>query len=673
VTARKSLLGKALDRPADVRKVLEKARSDGIVAAYRAASDRLETPIPLGYSAAGTVVAVGRGVEDLIAGDRVACAGQGYASHAEWISVPRNLCAKIPADENRPLGFESAAFATVGAIALHAVRQAEAKLGESIAVVGLGLMGHLTARLSKAAGCRVIGIEPNAFRRELGGVDVVCAPHEAEERVRQATGGIGADAVIVTASSSDPQFLESVTHLCRDRGRLVILGGVPMQLPRDLVYAREIEVRVSRSYGPGRYDPSYEERGIDYPIGYVRWTERRNLEAFLQLAADDRLDLAALVTHRFPIEAAAQAYDLLVDADAPALGILIDYPAASSAETTPPARDMRLRPARDGRFGVAFLGAGNFAQAALLPAVRAEKDVVLRAVATRRGLTARLAAERFDAERAATDTEAVLRDPSIDVVFVTGPNSTHAPQTIAALGAGKHVFTEKPLCLRAEELDHIERALAAAPTAALMVGFNRRFAPATKIVRDHFASAGGPQIVSIRVNSGPSAATGWASDRETEGGLILGEACHFVDLLAFLFDSTPVRVQASRPSFAPSSPDDVVATLEFAGGQVGSIVYLTSGSAKLAKERIELFGGGRSAVIDDFRSVTVFDRRARRHGSRWSARDKGHRAEVAAFFASLRTGTPPPTPFPGLAATMRATIAVEESLRLGTPIDLRRV
>ncbi|MGH7804845.1 MAG: Gfo/Idh/MocA family oxidoreductase, partial [Candidatus Binatia bacterium] len=401
------------------------------------------------------------------------------------------------------------------------------------------------------------------------------------------------------------------------------------------------------------------------PIGYVRWTERRNLEAFLELARGDALRLSELITHRFSIDRAAEAYGLLADDREASLAILIDYPAAGDVAAAKPPRTLPLRPPRDARFGVGFVGAGGFARAVLLPNVRAERDVALRAVVTRHGLTAKTIGDRFGFERATTDRREVLEDPSVDVLFVAGPNSTHGPEVVAALGAGKHVFVEKPLCLRLEELEEIESAVRAAPDRLLMVGFNRRFAPATSWVSQHF-SAGGPEAIAIRVNAGPPPASGWAADREGEGGRLLGEVCHFVDLASCLFGSAPTSVRAVR--IGTATPDDVIATLEFAGGRVCTIAYLTVASPRLPKEHIEVHGGGRTAVIDDFRSVTLYDRSRRRRGSRWSTQDKGHRAEIRAFFAALRSGSPSPIPFDESAATTRATIAIERAIREGGPV-----
>lgn len=685
--ARKSLLGKALARPELVRQLLEKARTQGVLSAWDAARARLGRPLQPGYSCAGTVVEVGAGVTDLRPGDRVACAGAGHAVHAELVCVPRNLVARVPDG----LDLEAAAFTTVGAIALHAVRLADVELGERVAVIGLGVIGLIAAQLARAAGCLVLGIDVNpgrvALGRELGLERAVVHGRDDGESddvgsVADAlTAGRGLDAVLVTAATSSSEPIRLAGELCRDRGRVVVVGAVGMEVPRGLFYAKELDLRVARSYGPGRYDPGYEEGGHDYPLGYVRWTENRNMEAFLALLSQGEVKVAPLATHRFPIQEGARAYALIGgESREPYLAILLTYPAAEeeAAGASAVRRRVELRgkptpelPAQPARGAVhlGLLGAGNFATGTLLPAMVGVEGTELVGVCTASGASARLAADRFGFRYCATEEAELLRDPDITAILIATRHHLHAGQVEAALGAGRHVFCEKPLCLDEDELSRIVRTfLGAVPRPQLLVGYNRRFAPFARALKAFVAEAGEPVAMHYRVSAGFLPAEHWIQDPAQGGGRVLGEVCHFVDFLTFLAGEPPAAVYArALPNGGRYRDDNVVISLEFASGSVGGITYVANGDPTLGKERIEVFGGGATAVLDDFRSLV------RLHGGKRAVdrarlrQDKGHRGEWEAFVRAVREGGPAPIPFEELVSTSLATFRILESLKSGVP------
>lgn len=665
--ARRSLLGKARARPDLVKKVLEKASTDGPLTALNAALSRLDQPLALGYASAGTVLAVGPGVEGLAVGDRVACAGAGYASHAEVVCVPRNLVAHIPAGVSE----EDGAFATLGAIALQGIRLAEVQLGERVAVVGLGLLGLLSVQLLRAAGTQVMGLDPVADRvalaRTLGAeVALVSGVGDPEAAALAFTDGLGVDAVLVTAGTPSHEPVALAGRLSRDRGRVVVVGAVGMDLPRAPYFEKELSFRVSRSYGPGRYDPLYEEGGVDYPVGYVRWTENRNLSAFLGAVAAGAIRVAPLVSHRLTIEDGTRAYALLTG-DEPVLGIVLTYP---EGEGTGPAR-VTVAPARvtgkAGDPGVGVLGAGSFATTTLLPAMRAAGGLRFTGVVSGRGPSARHAAEKFGFRFAASDEREVLADPDTDLVAVLTRHDLHARQIGAALEAGKHVFCEKPPCLSEEELKGILRSLGeAGPGRLVAVGYNRRFAPMTAALREHMASAREPLTVQIRVNAGAIPGDHWIHDPAVGGGRIVGEVCHFVDLASAITGAIPVDVYArGTPDGGRYREDNLVLTLGMSDGSVASITYAASGDKALGKERVEVFGGARAAVLDDYRALTLLAGGKATTSRARLAQDKGHRAEWEALVRVLKAGGEPPIPVASWVATSLATFAAVRSLHSG--------
>jgi predicted dehydrogenase/threonine dehydrogenase-like Zn-dependent dehydrogenase len=668
--SRRSMLSKAKDRPDLVRQVIDRMRRDGWSATLKSVNERLDALVPMGYSSAGVVEAVGEGVRDLRVGDRVACAGGGYASHAELVWVPQLLCARVPTSGPREVRLADAAFATLGAIALQGFRQGELRLGETVAVTGLGLLGLLTVQLAKAAGCRVVAADLDPDRITLAlrlGADIaVRAGEEYETAVRQATAGRGADAVLITAATDSAEPVRQAGRLARDRAVVVVVGAVPADVPRSPFYEKEVEVRFSRSYGPGRYDASYEEQGHDYPVGYVRWTEQRNLEAVLDLLAQGRLELEPLVNHRFSIADAEKAYQVLTDPAAKALAIVLEYPGAVARTSRV---DLVPEPARprapvDGKVRIGVIGASGFARAVMIPALQALPEVSLRGMAAANGLNARSAATQAGFEYCTSEYRDLLADAEIDAVLIATRHGLHAEQAVAALEAGKRVFVEKPLCLTEEELDRIVAAWQAAGRPAAMVGFNRRFSPHTTKVQNLFAGRSGPLSVHYRINAGRLPAGSWVNDPVEGGGRILGEVCHFADLSAALVGAQPVHAAAEAVG-----PDGVAATLRYPDGSVAVLQYLSGGHSKVPKERIEVVGAGTVAVIDDFKTTT-WHSPAGEGKFAPGGQDKGHRAEFAAFVRSVREGTSEPLSFAECVGSTAATFRIRDAAAAGVGLPV---
>lgn len=718
--ARKSLLGKAKERPDLVRQVRDKVGRDGILATIQAVRGRLDDPVPLGYSCAGVVLEVGEGVSDLRSGDAVACAGAGYASHAEVVFVPKNLCVKIPAKPPRAgfgdrLGgvgaegasglevrFEEACFTTLGAVALQGLRLAQVELGEAVAVIGLGLVGILAVQLAKAAGCTVVGMDPKESRCRIA-EELGCDAAETEVGAFRTaswalTSGRGADKVIIAASARGPEPVVVAGEVARDKGIVVAVGEVGMEIPRKTYYEKELTFRVSRSYGPGRYDPGYEEEGHDYPVGFVRWTERRNMEAFLQQLSQGKVRVGRLITHRFPVEEAPKAYDLITaKGNEESLGIVLTYPeelsgmdvrgggsapglraeAGGVAGGSGSRRDVG-KAARGGRavVRIGLIGAGEFARGTLIPAMKRVSGVELVGVCTATGVKARHVADRFGFRYATTEEGGILGDPEIDAVVIATRHHLHARQVIAGLEAGKHVFVEKPLCLSEEELRQIEGVHAGQRVQGqggplLMVGYNRRFAPMARSLREFLGHLTGPLVMHYRVNAGYIPLDHWVHDLGQGGGRIIGEVCHFVDFLTFLARALPRRVFArALPNEGRYEDDNVVATLEFANGSLGTITYVAGGDRAFPKERVEVFGGGSTAVLDNFRSLELFrDGRRTKMRSRLG-QDKGHRSEWEAFVDAIKSGGQPPIPREEIFSTASATMGIVAATRKGTVVEL---
>jgi predicted dehydrogenase/threonine dehydrogenase-like Zn-dependent dehydrogenase len=661
-TGEKNLLQKARARPDLVKKVVDRARVEGVRSAIGVARDRLNALTSIGYSAAGVVLEVGGGVEGFAPRDPVACGGEG-ANHAEILAVPKNLAAHMPDGVH----FDDAAYATVGAIALHGVRQAEASIGEWVGVIGLGLVGQLATRILLASGCKVVGVDLDdatvALARAAGATALRRDDAGLEHKAWAFTDGLGLDAVLLCASSSSPDPLELAVRLARDRARIVVVGETTISVDRASMYEKELELRMSRSYGPGRYDRDYELHGRDLPPGYVRWTEQRNMQAFLDLVAAGSVRPGELTTHRFPIEEAARAYELLTAdrSDPRPFGVLIEYTERPPDLPSP----SRVRPASTMTDGIGLIGAGAFARATLIPALK-QAGASLVAVSTERGLTAADVAMRFGFARTATSAEDVLNDSSVRAVVIATRHGSHASLTAAALRAGKAVFVEKPLALTSEDLAEVEEALR--PDSLLMVGFNRRFAPLVERLQRELEGTG-DLVLAMRVNAGPLPPDHWLHDPDDGGGRLLGEGCHFVDLLAFLARSKAISAnavavpQAGRPI---TCSDCFSAQIRF-GGALATLVYSGDGDPRMPKERLEAFGGGVAAALDDFRQLDVYRNGKRRS---WKAsQDKGHRAEIAAFVAAVRGSQTAPPSFSYIHST-RITLALADSMQSGSPVDL---
>lgn len=665
--AGKSMLGKAVARPDLVRKTLDKARREGPWAAMEAVRSRLNQPVPLGYSSAGVVEQVGAGVQGVHGGDRVACAGGGHAVHAEYAVVPSNLLAPLP-DE---VDFESGAFATLGAIALHGYRSTGSQLGEHVAVIGLGLLGQLAVQIVQAAGGQAFGVDLDpdrvALARDLGAQAAL--RNEAGEAGMAQTGGQGFDAVLICAHAADNDPLELAAELARDRARVVLIGVVDMQVPRAQYYEKELDLVVSRSYGPGRYDPRYEEQGHDYPIGYVRWTEQRNITAFLRLLQAGQVQVKPLITHRYQIAEAEAAYAALLEAQDPApLGVLLTYDGSPPPEPRLPLRTGPRR--KDAVVRLGALGAGNYAQQVTFPILKRLRQVELVGLATASGLSSAHAGRRFGFGYADSEAASLIQDEQINTVAVLTPHHLHAELTREALLAGKHVFCEKPLSIDLKGLDGVMEALE--KTAGLLtVGFNRRFAPMARRMREFMAAAGEPLSVHYRVNAGALPADHWQHDPDIGGGRLIGEGCHFLDFLTYLIGALPTQVVTRGLPDAPRYADDnVTVTLRYADGSLGTLQYVAAGDAAYSKERVEAFGGGRVAVLDDFRRLELVSGGRKRVSRSWLRQDKGHRALWEAFSDAIRHGGEPPIPYRELQSVTRATIEAVHSLRSGEAINL---
>ncbi len=669
--AAKSLAGKARSRPDLVKQVLEKARREGLLTTAGAVFNRLDQPMPLGYSSAGEVIAVGEGLQGYRVGDRVACAGGGYAVHAEYAVVPQNLLAHLP----EQVDFESGAFATLGAVALHGFRLAETQVGDRIAVVGLGLLGLLAAGIARAAGCDVFGVDLDAARVALArqmGIEAELR-EGAEEVGNSLSQGAGFDAVLICADTSSNDPVELAGELARDRGRVVAVGAVGMNVPRRVYYQKELNLIISRSYGPGRYDPVYEEGGQDYPIGYVRWTEGRNLAAFVELLASGEVDVAPLISHRFPIEQGTEAYALITGGSSePFLGVLLTYPEVDSAwERLPRITQLETKAlAATSMVRLGAFGAGNFATAVMFPALKGLDGLELVGLATASGLKSTHVGSRYGFEYATTDEVQILSDERINTVAILTRHHLHAGQVIAALEAGKHVFCEKPLAIHREELQTIAATLEASGRM-LMVGFNRRFAPLAVRMKAFLEKVHEPLMLHYRINAGYLPAEHWLHDPDQGGGRIIGEACHFIDFLTFLIGEPPSRVQArGLPDQGRYYEDNVIMTFEFPSGSLGTVAYLAGGDRAFPKERVEAIGGGHVAVLDDFRSLETYHAGSRKVQRSRLRQDKGHRAEWEAFVAALTRGEVPPISYDHLFAVTQASFLAVESLRSGEGITL---
>jgi len=670
--AKKGPLGKAQDRPDLVRKVMNRAKQEGLWNTYQVVKNLISSPIPLGYSCAGEVVAVGRDAEEFQVGDRVACAGLNFANHAEVNYIPRNLAVRLP----EGVSYESGSFVAIGAIAMQGVRLAELELGELVVVLGLGLVGQVALQLARAAGAVVIAhdLDPAkvVLARELGAHHAVGDPTELALLTQRLSDGHGADAVLVCAATKSDGPMRQAAEISRLRGRVIVVGDVGMQLERRPFFEKEVKVVVSRSYGPGRYDPAYEVRGVDYPLPYVRWTERRNMSSFVDLIARGEVKVEPLITQRFPIAEAERAYDIVTGEDkTPAIAIVLEYNSSG-----PPVSRVSLsaiaKAQRADTIGLGVIGAGQFAKGILLPQFLKHRQVRFVGVCTVSGLTSKHAAERYGASYCTSDPAEVLADPSVNAVVIATRHDQHAALTRDAIRAGKAVFLEKPLATNRAGLAEVETAIQEMGGARLMVGFNRRFSPLAIRCREFLRARPGPIHLTYRVNAGRLPPDSWALDPVAGGGRIVGEACHFVDLACFLTGTIPQRVFAegvAQRGERVVDRDAVVINLRMADGSVAVIHYLANGDTSVAKEYFEAAGGGRTAVLENYRALSLHaDNKRRRH--RLLNQAKGHAEEVAAFLDAVASGGQMPIDLETLLAVTRTTFLIEESLSAGVPLEL---
>lgn len=658
-------LEKARQQPDKVRMVLDKVRTDGLQPTIEAVLNKLEQPLPMGYCNVGLVAEIGRGATGFNKGDRVISNGK----HAEVVSVPINLCAKVP----DTVSDEEAAFTVLGAIALQGIRLVQPTLGETVVVTGLGLIGLMTVQLLRANGCRVLGLDFDKDKLNLArqfGAEVVdlAADQDPVSVAERYSRGRGVDAVIVTAATASSEPIHQAALMCRKRGRIVLVGVTGLELSRDDFFKKELSFQVSASYGPGRYDPSYEEKGQDYPVGFVRWTEQRNFEAVLDMLASGRLDVKPLITHRFSIDDAAKGYDL-VGGSEPSLGILLTYP---KTEMTPEGQTVSLRVTKSKGAGetnnplavakpvINFIGAGNYAAAVLIPAFKAAGGH-LRSVACRAGVSGLHVGRKFGFDETTTDTNRIFEDTKANAVVISTQHDSHARFVIQALAAGKHVFVEKPLCLNLSELEKIQDAMDCRTKVELngrrllMVGFNRRFAPQVQKVKSLLNGIKGPKAFVMTVNAGAIPADHWVQDTEVGGGRVIGEACHFIDLLRFLCGTSITSHHVTRMD--TRTHDSVSINLGFEDGSIGTVHYLANGSKAFPKERLEVFASGRVLQMDNFRKLQGFGWPGFKKMNLWR-QDKGQKACAAAFIKAIAQGDPPPIPFEEIVEVARVSIEV---------------
>jgi polar amino acid transport system substrate-binding protein len=654
--ARKSLIGKARSRPDLVRKVWENVQREGLATTIKKVKGRLDEWKPMGYSATGDVLAVGAGIDDILPGMRVACAGAEHAGHSQIILVPKNLC--VPLLDS--VQFEDAAFTTIASIALQGIRRGEVNLGDNVVVLGLGLVGLLTVDLLKASGANVLGMDIRGSALDWAkkfNVDqtVLLGEDDPEEAVAAWSGGRGADLVILTTATQSSVPMRMAPTLLRDRGRLVVVGVAGLALEREVFYMRDLELLFSRSYGPGRYDPGYEEKGRDYPIGFVRWTERRNMEAVISLIAQGKIHPSKLITHRFPITEADKAYQMILEGKEAPVGVILNYP---DEPVTSRRMTISARPAAKS-LKIGVIGAGGFARNFILPQIARCSDAQIAMVATAHGHTARMVAEKYGIPEATTDAAQVLNDDSINMVFVLTRHDTHASLVCEALRRGKMVYVEKPLAMNQAELVQVEEALRNSPFPWLMVGFNRVFSPHTAFLKKHFPQS--PAFMFYRVNAGTLPAGSWMKDAQSGGGRWVGEGCHFLHFARHWMGVDPVAFMASGIPLRGEDPmENLSLFLDFGPKGTFSLLYTSRGAKKYPKEHLEVWGEGKTAVLEDFRSVTVFPGK-KVHKS--SGQDKGIDTEIARTLEAALKGAPPPLDQEELLATHRLLFQIEDSLR----------
>ena len=668
--AEKNLVDKARSRPDLVRQVLDKAQREGLIPTIQATFNRLDQPMALGYSSAGTIVKLGEDMGNFKVGDRVACAGGGYAVHAEYGIVPKNLLIPLPGN----VDFESAAFTTLGAIALQGFRLANPQIGENIAIIGLGLLGLLTLDIARAAGCNVFGVDINKERVEMAresGCEAVLRKG-AEDFAASYTDGKGFDSVLICADTSSNDAVEFAGEIARDKGKVIAVGAVGLNIPRKTYYNKEIEFIVSRSYGPGRYDTHYEEEGQDYPYGYVRWTEGRNMQAVVNLIASDKINARRLISHRYPIEQGTRAYELITGKiKQPFLGVVITYKQDLEEAKTRVYTSPKEIKKSENKITIGVLGSGNYAKAVFLPAIKKVGLADRVGIVSASGLNARHSADRFGFEFASSSEDEVIDHEKINTLVLLTRHQDHARQVIKALNKGKNVYCEKPLALNEEELKNIQSALQANPTAKLMVGYNRRFASLAEKLKSFISPQSEPIFAHYRVNAGFLPLNHWLHDLQIGGGRIIGEGCHFIDFLTFLIGSAPLTVSAVKlPDKGKYKDDNVQLTFTYADGSIGTLSYLANGDKSLAKERLEVFCGGKVAILDDYRRLElVKNGRHSAYQTRFT-QDKGHQNSWRTFLNSILNNSAPPVPYSQLFGISLATFRAMDSLKLSETVHI---
>lgn len=669
--ANKSLIGKARARPDLAMKVINKAKQDGPISAFQQAMGRLDKREPLGYSSAGTVISVSEDISGIKVGDRVACAGAGYANHADVAFVPKNLCVKVPDN----VDLKNACFTTVGSIAMQGVRNADVRVGENVVVVGLGLIGLITVQILKASGCRVFGIDLDESKVKLAkelGADVVLSRStpNIEESVRQFSRGIGADVTIIAAATRSNDPVDLAGKITRERGKVVIVGLVGMDIPREEYYNKEIELRVSRSYGPGRYDRAYEEFGRDYPAPYVRWTENRNMQAFLDLLSMQKISMDPIISHEFAIEQAPDAYDIIKQRK-PYLGIVLRYDTNREIEDKIVLKAPESKPFPSGTPVIGVIGAGIFATSTLLPNLSKIEGIKLKGLSAATGISCESVAKKYGFEYCTSDYHKIMEDPEINCVSIVTRNSLHAPLVIEALKHGKNVLVEKPLALNEEELEAV-RAAWKEHGGLVMVGFNRRYSELGMKLRDFFKKRSQPMVALYRVNAESIPKDHWIYDNSEGGSRIITECCHFIDFLQFIIGSSPTEVYARKIEPEIKSPEDnenVSITISFEDGSIGTIIYTTHGDSSLSKEHAEFFADGMAGVITDFKQLELVKGGKKEKIAKRMVTEKGHKNEFEKFLEMVKKGSSE-YDFEGNVLTTLVTLKAVESIQNGSSVRL---
>lgn len=654
-TGKKNIIGKARARPDLVRKVMDNVKKEGIFQTLKKVRTKLEDYKLLGYSSSGVVVEVGEGVRNFSIGDRVACGGGEYATHSEYAKVPVNLCARVP--DSVPM--DEAAFATIGAIALQGIRQAEVSVGERVGVIGLGLIGIITVQLLKAAGCRVYGIDIDKdvvdrgyeFSMDRGST---VSDNDICKRVRSFTDDFGLDSVIITAGTKSSQPVQMASEIIRDRGKIIIVGAVGMELERENFYLKELGLHLSRSYGPGRYDVAYEEKGIDYPIGYVRWTEGRNMEAVLDLVSQKKINIKELITHKYSIDDAKKVYKLILEGNEDFLGVLFEYPGEGIEEKKRIyVKKKEVKKSQD-KIKAGVIGAGSFGKTFILPPLSKSGEAELIGIATSKGPNAVNAAKKFGFKYSTSDYNELIDDKDINTIFILTRHDLHAPLILECMKKDKNIYVEKPLALKKEEIEAIKKE-AENYRGIIMIGFNRRFSSHTEKLKKFIGKREGGLISIYRINAGTLPENHWLKDPDIGGGRIIGEGCHFIDLLRYLTDS-PIE---SLDAYSTEEKDNKVIQLNFKDRSKGVVVYATDGDKNFPKERIEVFADGKIGIIDDFR-LTALSVNGRKKSYKTRSQEKGFKSEIKAFLKSLSEGSSSPIPFDEIIEVSEWTVEADK-------------